>query len=361
MRRALVIALQGLGNLVLATPVMTAMAEAGYELSLVTRTRAVARLLEAAPWVATVDSIDVGWGDSPAAGWRQRRGRPEVSVTCFPDGRRAAALAVVAGARRRVGFVDWLPAYLRRAYTAPLRAEPGLHDVEQNLRVLDAVGVRRREPPMPVVPLTSADASFADDLLSRPPLSETGSLVAVHAGGRARGSARRWPEERYHRVVTELCGRDGVGVVLVGGESERPMLQRIAEGAAGRAVVLAGRATLAQTAAVIARCAAYVGNDSGPLHVAAAVGTRVVGLYGPTDERRTAPWGEGHTVLTTEIPCRPCYRFGERLVCRHGSARCLEGIGVEDVMAAILAKLEPRGSGAATEARARSNATDGQK
>jgi heptosyltransferase I len=124
------------------------------------------------------------------------------------------------------------------------------------------------------------------------------------------------------------------------------MLEGIARAAgdgAGRAsvegVAVAAGPPLGHIAAVIAKSSVFVGNDSGPLHIAAALGVPVVGIYGPTNEVRTAPYGPGHTVLTATVACRPCYAFGERFSCELDQVLCLELIDVDTVLDAVKAKL----------------------
>jgi ADP-heptose:LPS heptosyltransferase len=234
-----------------------------------------------------------------------------------------------------VGFAE-RPSKRSGAYTDELAVAPGLHDVEQNLRLLDALRVPRPAV-APWVPLTADDRAFADGFVAASSL-EGRSLAALHPGGAATGLFRRWPRDNFEELAARLARDLGLGVVLVGGASERAMLEGIAR-AAGDGVVVAAGPPLGRIAAVIAKCRLFVGNDSGPLHIAAALGVPVVGIYGPTNEVRTAPYGLGHTVLTASVNCRPCYAFGERFSCEFDQVMCLELIDVDVVLEAVRAKL----------------------
>ncbi len=339
--RVLVISLQGVGNLIMATPVIEGLARAGREVHVAVSTRAVADLITASPWVSGAVALDDGaryltrGGRAVGLGLRLRRTRLAASVTAYPNGRSAAVLALAAGARVRVGFAE-RPSKRSGAYTDELAVAPGLHDVEQNLRLLDALRVPRPAV-APWVPLTADDRAFADGFVAASSL-EGRSLAALHPGGAATGLFRRWPRDNFEELAVRLARDLGLGVVLVGDASERAMLEGIAR-AAGAGVAVAAGPPLGRVAGVIAKCRLFVGNDSGPLHIAAALGVPVVGIYGPTNEVRTAPYGPGHTVLTASVNCRPCYAFGERFSCEFDQVMCLELIDVDVVLEAVRAKL----------------------
>jgi heptosyltransferase-2 len=134
------------------------------------------------------------------------------------------------------------------------------------------------------------------------------------APGAAYGGAKRWPPERFAAVAAELAASHGLQPVLVGSVADRPAtcaigteLDRISgSGQRPAAIDLAGRTDIPQLAGVLALCAAFVSNDSGAMHLASAVGTAVVALFGPTDERVTAPLAGRARVLTASAWCRPC-------------------------------------------------------
>lgn len=381
--KVLVISLQGVGNLVMATPVIEGLARAGREVHVVVAARPVAEFVASSPWVAGATSLEGARRGAARAGAALRGGRFDASVSTYPNGRRAALLAVAAGARERVGFADGLPPWMHRAYTRRLSTTAGLHDVDQNLKLLDALGVPRPAIVAPHAPITEEDRAFGERFFAEAGFGAGRRVAALHPGGAATGLFRRWPPENFGELARRLRRDLGLGVVLVGEEAERPMLDMIAraagecaagesaaavresaagenaaaarEGAPGKsaragAAAGAGRETLAvaagpslgHVAAVIERCAVFVGNDSGPLHIAAALGVPVVGIYGPTNEIRTAPYGSGHTVLTAPVSCRPCYAFGERFSCEFDQLLCLELIDVDAVLAAVKATLEAR-------------------
>lgn len=147
-----------------------------------------------------------------------------------------------------------------------------------------------------------------------------------------------WQEERFAELCDRLREELGIGIVLTGGESAP--LERICRKMRTRAVNLGGRTTLRELACIYREAALLVTTDSGPMHLAAAMGTLVVALFGPTDPARTGPCGPGHRIIRRGLSCSPCFRK------RCETPRCMTEISVEEVFTAvkeILAGRESRG------------------
>jgi heptosyltransferase-1 len=139
---------------------------------------------------------------------------------------------------------------------------------------------------------------------------------------------KRWPIERFAALPAMLRERFGLESVVVGGPSEADLGVQIPG-----AVNLAGKTSLRQLCALIERAAVVISNDSGPMHIAAALGRPLVAMFGPTNPTRTGPYARGDAVLRLEIPCSPCYRRR----CSHQS--CLRWLGLEPVLTAIETQL----------------------
>jgi len=158
----------------------------------------------------------------------------------------------------------------------------------------------------------------------------------------ARWSTKRWGEERFAELIRRLH-RKGMKTLLVGDRADRPVSRRVNVAAGGDALDLTGRTTIAEVAAVLAQCRALVGNDSGLIHLAEAVGVPVVALFGPTvEEFGYFPSLPGSKVCERKLRCRPCSRNGSR-PCPLGTKECLEGIGVDLVEGALEDLLQKRG------------------
>jgi lipopolysaccharide heptosyltransferase II len=129
----------------------------------------------------------------------------------------------------------------------------------------------------------------------------------------ARWPTKRWPRESFAKVANRLIQEGWDGVIVIGGAEERAEAESVVQAAGGRAANFAGEIPLRLLPALLREADCLVTNDSGPMHVAAAVGTPVVALFGPTSEVRTGPYGMRHHVCSVTLPCRPCFSR----TCRH--------------------------------------------
>jgi heptosyltransferase-2 len=268
-------------------------------------------------------------------GARLRAGRYDAVLICHHlntryGGLKYAALALATGAPRRLG----LDSGLGRAWFLTERAADSgfgaVHETDYWLRVAELLDLGRPIPIGRYLPEVSigaeAEASSADLLPDGPGLS-----IAVHAGSGSFSVARRWPVERFAEVANALARRHGARIILVGGPDEVELTRRLAGLIEAAATMVAGRTTLPELAAVLRRCGLFVGNDSGLMHLAAAVRTPVVAVFGPTNERawgpygfaewqpgmREAPPGVANLVVRVNLPCSPClyrnFSLGNRL------------------------------------------------
>ena len=131
--------------------------------------------------------------------------------------------------------------------------------------------------------------------------------LAIQPG--ARWANKRWPAESYAALVAELAAAEPqLRFALLGGSEDRPLSQRVAKAAPDRCLDLAGRTSLPEMVEWLRRSVLLVTNDTGPMHVAAALGRPVLALFGPTEPRRTGPYGQLEHVLRLSLPCVPCMR-----------------------------------------------------
>ncbi|MDI3297716.1 MAG: glycosyltransferase family 9 protein [Bacillota bacterium] len=215
-------------------------------------------------------------------------------------------LAAFSGARWRTGFGAQS---LGLFYNLPAPDRRDVHAVDYALAVARAAGAEAAGEPSPEVYPSPADRRWARRFERRFRLPGR-PLVALHPGGRF-FPQKRWPADHFARLAAALEARRGARLVVVGGPDDA---------AAGEAILaalerpedgrnLAGRVGLRRTAALLARVDLFVGNDSAPLHLAAAVGTPTLALFGPTDPRNFAPRGERHRLLRVEMECAPCIHW----------------------------------------------------
>ncbi len=204
----------------------------------------------------------------------------------------------------------------------------GGHIVDDNLDLVRALtGTSEKEPLE--FPLTETDRRRASVLLDQTP--ETARWVALQAGAGA--PVKVWPLDRLARVGRALRDEFGTSVVVVGGPNEVDSVRQVCDGVGVGAIGLAGVTTLVELGAVLERCALVVGPDSGPLHLAVAVRTPTVHLFGPADARRFGPYGDPswHRVICSPRACVPCNRLdfvGPDVVTHN----CVADITAEEVL-----------------------------
>ena len=240
---------------------------------------------------------------------------------------RSAAVAYATRAPVRVGFANgregspWF-------YTHRVPVPRTMHAVDRYLHLVQALGA----PVQPAafhVPVGEVHRREADRLLACRGLQGRAYIAVAPS---ARWESKRWPPQRFAELLDRLWSEDNRVPLLLGGAGDIPVLEAVASRMRRRPPVMAGEARGLVLAALLSRAEAMVANDTGPMHLAAAVGTRVVALFGPTDPARTGPYGEGHRVVRRPVSCSPCFR--RRCPTDHA---CMEGIPVDEVAAAVRA------------------------
>jgi heptosyltransferase-2 len=327
--RLLVIRFSSLGDCVLLCPFLAHAKRAGADEVVVLTKRAYVELFAAAEGADRVIAVESGTTPAAlAAVAREFRGENDVIVDAHAS-LRSRLVAWRAGGsvarirkhtRERLGLIVFkraatLPTMLERY--AALLAPAGLPGA-----TLSPGGIVIREADR----ARAADAVPGDD------------AIAVAPG--SRWETKRW--RGFHELCRELAAR-GHRVLLVGDAHDRDATGPIARELGERALDIAGRASLMETAAHIARCRAFVGNDSGLTHLAEAVGVPVVALFGPTVEAfGYFPALPASRTIERPLACRPCSRNGAT-PCPRGTVECLAGIGSDDVLAAISDTLDGSG------------------
>ncbi|HEV3023623.1 MAG TPA: glycosyltransferase family 9 protein [Pirellulales bacterium] len=262
-------------------------------------------------------------------GWRLRRERFDLAIDVrgeFP----LALIVWLSGATRRLGWDCGGGGFL---LTDKARYVPGRAEVESRMALLAEVGVEPdagvlcREPWFDPGP----DArSCIRDLLD-PGGDAQQPLFVLHVG--AGTQAKRWPAERWRELLGRIIVEHGAKVVLIGVRSERRWAEAITGGLAWPGVDdWTGRLSLVETAALIERADVFIGADSGPAHLAAAVGTPAVVLFSGTNRvEQWRPWGRHIVVLRHEVACSPCHRQ----VCPWVEHPCMSGLTAQAVSRAI--------------------------
>jgi heptosyltransferase-2 len=245
----------------------------------------------------------------------------------------AAWLAWRAGIPERIGYArDARGPLLTRAIRVPCDGEIPKHESHYYLELLRRAGWGGPPPAIAPIRLFVGDVSraAAEAALRKSGARENAWRVAI-APGATYGSAKCWPPERFARLADRLISESGADVIFFGTPGEKEIAARILSTMKFRAISLVGDTSTHDLASLFACCSAFIGNDSGAMHVAAAAGLPVIGIFGPTDPEGTAPVTEQFTLIRESVSCSPC--FLRRCPVDH---RCMDRISADSVFAAAM-------------------------
>jgi len=168
-------------------------------------------------------------------------------------------------------------------------------------------------------------------------------LIGIHPDAGRTEPRRRWTKEGYQQVADTLAQKYGAQIILTGAPSEVELSKQIASMMQAKAIIATGKTNINQLAALFSRCQLVLCGNCGPMHLAAAVKTPVVALHGPTNPAQWGPWGEGHTIICSDMPCSPCLNLGFEYGCKSlpdGTSQCMNTISVEAVLSACKHQME---------------------
>jgi heptosyltransferase-2 len=251
----------------------------------------------------------------------------------------AAWTAWCAGIPLRIGYArDGRSSLLTEAVEVPPRASYG-HEAYYYLQLLFRSGLIEKPQAVEEVHLHLAESErrWAAKQLQTVGLSGRRFLIGICPGA-SFGPAKRWLPDRYANLADRLIDALGADVLIFGSRAETPLAEAVARAMAHTPVLVAGKTTLREFMALLARCHVVVTNDSGPMHLAAALGSPLLAIFGSTNERATGPLGLRARVIKRPVECNPC---GLRQC--PIDFRCMNGISVDDVYLATLESVKEWG------------------
>jgi lipopolysaccharide heptosyltransferase I len=253
---------------------------------------------------------------------------------------------ILARADRKVGFGPGLEhsegSYLFLKERIPA-VSMEVHALDRGLILLNALGIPTQEVvyDFPILPENEAQAR---GMLDAHGVGPDDPLVAIHP--MTLWPTKLWENKRFGQVADRLV-QHGFRVAFTGGVDDRKVIDEICRGMTRPVLRLDGQTSLKTLAAVYRLACTVVTTDTGPMHIAAAVGTPVVALFGPTAPWRTGPHGNGHTVLRIGLDCSPCFRKLCRTT-RYEPMACMRRLGVDQVVDAVT-RYAPDGLGKRTK------------
>ncbi len=338
-RSILLIQLGDIGDVVLTLPCIRALREAYPQARIVVAAwDKAAELLEDCPWLDQVIAVTK----------RHRSFREELcfqidffrnlrSLHCdlaidLRTGTRGAIMAFLSGAAQRIGFyAEDGKLWRNRLFTSLLNRDytPDLHVVDYLLCLLEAFGLTS-EQRIPELAVAVDKQEKIRILFEEAAVSLDKKVVAVQPF--SLWQYKEWGKDKYIDLIRWLMAEYGVAVLVTGSAAERDRAEEIVQSCGAGCYNFAGKTSIAMYAALLQKCRLFIGVDSAGLHIAAAVGTPTVGIFGPSSPVSWAPLGRQHLVIQKKMPCVPCREKG----CKNSEkSSCLDELTQEEVRAQI--------------------------
>ncbi len=346
--KILVIALSGIGDAIMFSPALRLLKEhyPSAEIDLLTMFRGAAEIYERLPDISSVyywDFLKKGKLESMMFLGQLRRKQYDVSITAFPANRwQYNAITRLIGARRRLGtdYLNLNKQSMPWLLTDRISEQDELHNVEENCKLVALLGIPLPPeiPPLQLV-VTAADDASTQSWLQERSIPSAMPIIGIHAGSAVFKNQinKRWAWDKYAELSILLRREYGATTLLFGGPEERELNEMIAAHSDGSAIVVT-TPSIMSSIALMKRCTLFVSNDSGLMHIAAALPLPLVSIFGYTSHIHTRPWTPRYEVVRHELPCSPCFYFSPRpATCQFSGAdefKCIRRIEVREVFAA---------------------------
>ena len=335
-QKILIVRTDRIGDVVLSLPMVVALrsAESSASISLLVRSY-TKELVEDQPGLAEILLYDVSMERKPFGEMLAeiRRRKFDVVIVTYPTFR-LALLMFLAGIPVRIGTgYRWYSLFFnRRIYEHRKTAEK--HEAEYNVSLLRPLGIEPEGHPRPALDVTEAAAAEARELLGKVGIRPGEPFVILHPG--SGGSAKDWSPENFGALAEKVS--DVAPVLVTGSAAEQQLVATVVEQSNGKAVALPAVSSLKTLAAILKKAAVFVANSTGPLHMAAAVGTPVVAFYPPIVQCSSRRWGP---LADRKVVFEPS--AGECPRCHGGPCQgsdCMDLISVEEVFHAVAGTLK---------------------
>jgi ADP-heptose:LPS heptosyltransferase len=321
--RILLMRLSSLGDLILCTPCIRVLREhlPQAHIAMLTEKR-FAPLFECDPNINEMLIFDredrrLG-GDGMIGLGREVWRRFDISIDLHGKFR-TALLGILSGAKRRIGYAGRFSTF----YTDSTPDNPSIHVAEAHLNLLRPIGIGVKDVPPSALFVPPETSIWAEEEMLRRGIGRDKLRFGIFPG--AGWESKRWRPERFAAVADLTIERFDAQVLIFTSSPERWIAERMREAMSYEPIIFDDM-TLLELAALISRCDLFLSNDTGPMHIASAVGVTTIGLFGPGDPSRFAPFTPDGIALKGDVPCSPCRDFK-----RCDGRRCMDAISVKTV------------------------------
>lgn len=330
-RRILIVRLDRIGDVLLSTPVIKAIRDACPDSHIAMMVRPYARdIVEGNPYLNEVIVYDKSGDEKSLAGnlrfvKKLKDERFDLAVILHPT-QRTHLIAACAGIPVRVGYDKKYGFLLTKRI--PHAKQFGLkHEIDYTLDILRYIGIEPADRTLHM-PISGSSELKVKELFNGSGIKDTDTVVAINPG--ASCPSKRWKAENFAKVAGSLIDKHGVKIVIISGRDDRAFGNRVASLLGNRCLDLSGKTSVADLASVLKRARLFISNDSGPVHIACAVGTPVVAIFGRSDRglspERWGPSGSRDIVVHKDVGCGVCLAHNCMI-----KFKCLEAVTVEEV------------------------------
>ncbi len=286
------------------------------------------------------------WSEAKSLLRRLRTRHYDLAVSVYAEW--AAVLAVLSGAKRRVGFgAEGYPGFMtdsvpggvpgRRRHWSPLDDK---HEVDYCLELARAASATiTPDDRIPHLDVDAQSRQEIEQLLRKEGVQQDKPLIACHVSSN-NGQSKRWPIPYWSTLLDRLMREEDAQVVLTGAPVDLPIIEGVTARMREHPINLAGKTSLPQLAALLQRATLIISGDSGPIHMATALGVPIIGIYGPTNPSLGGPVSPNATVLRSHIWCSPCYNAIDPADCRFHTTQCMKNITPTQVLEVVHNKLK---------------------
>lgn len=342
-RRILIVRTDRIGDVLLSTPVVRALRDNFPHAYIAMMVSPYAKdIVEGNPYLDEViiydkDGKHKSWGRSYKFAHNLKNKRFDLAVIPHPTNR-VHLVTYFAGIPRRIGY-DRKFGFLLTDRIKHTKQFGEKHELEYTIDLISYLGIEAEDKSL-FMPIKESSEKYVEDLFIREGISKVDKLLAVHPG--ASCPSKIWPNERFAEVADRIVKEYGFKVLVVCGPKDIFLAKNVVKHMRSKAVNLAGRSSVSQLASIIKRCRLFISNDSGPVHIASALGTPVISIFGRDQKglspKRWGPVGLKDKILHKQVGCIECLAHN----CEKEFA-CLKAITVEDVLSAVKQILETSG------------------
>jgi lipopolysaccharide heptosyltransferase II len=345
-KKILILALQGIGDTLLSFPMIKSLQNYFPESSIdvTVANQECYELVKINRNINKIIRIDISWKNIPKAISQVRKDKYDIAIVTFPPGRKNDLLMCLIQARIKIGIPDrrLIGKLFTNVYSRRIEPTYKTHDKDENLRMIQYLGIDPNYSLQPTLDISDFDNSYATQYLKDKRVDDNDLLIGIQPGSGDAMPCKRWPAGSFARLADILISRYNAKLILFGGKDNNELLSNISLLMEKKPYLICGE-KLVSVCGIIKKCNLFISNDTGLMHVAAAVGTPVVAIFGATDPKRTGPCGIGHMIIKSGVVCSPCHtlKTAHFNKCPKGTNECMKSISVEQVLKAVENQLNP--------------------